>query len=72
MLTFQGGFAPFHPQLLFLLIEKVTKKIKACTITFPLSAKFILFALGGAQGDLLIPFGASLRLIHPSLHRINR
>ena len=66
------GALPPNPQSLFLLIEKVTKKIKACTITFPLTAKFILFALGGAQGDLLNPFGASLRLVHPSLHRINR
>ncbi len=48
-----GGFAPFHPQLLFLLIEKVTKKIKACTTSFSLTAKFIPFATGGAQGDLL-------------------
>ncbi len=47
------GLSAPYPDFLFPLMEKGSKKIKACTPSFSLLAKFLPFAPGGAQGDLL-------------------
>ncbi len=60
------GLSAPRPDSLFLLIEKGSKKIKACTTSFSLPAKFILFATGGAQGDLLKYFRSFPSPLPPS------